>query len=307
MKQRIVVIGICAALVAIGMFAPAVLNVVFDVFDMALGWAGPFAVVTIVSALVGMLFILAFPHVSSQNGIKAVKKKISFNLVAIRLFQDDLPTVMRSLGSTLTWNFSYLGLNLLPMVVLAAPFMIVWFQLNALYAYQPVAAGSEQMVVVELSEEVANPAEVVVTLPSGEVLDSRVNLAKRYNTADPPEQQAATLLLRYTPGTAGAQELSFSYAGETVTKTVEVDTDPRRLARIRTSDPLGGFVAAVDPIVYFGDPVLPADSFVQTITVDYGTAPLGFLGGGEISIMIWFVVVSMAVGFGLKGVFGVEI
>ena len=41
--------------------------------------------------------------------------------------------------------------------------------------------------------------------------------------------------------------------------------------------------------------------------VRHRTAPLGFLGGGEISIMIWFVVVSMAVGFGLKGVFGVEI
>ena len=35
--------------------------------------------------------------------------------------------------------------------------------------------------------------------------------------------------------------------------------------------------------------------------------PLGFMGGGEISIMIWFVVVSMAVGFGLKGAFGVVI
>jgi hypothetical protein len=31
------------------------------------------------------------------------------------------------------------------------------------------------------------------------------------------------------------------------------------------------------------------------------------MGGGEIDIMIWFVVVSMAVGFALKGAFGVEI
>jgi hypothetical protein len=31
------------------------------------------------------------------------------------------------------------------------------------------------------------------------------------------------------------------------------------------------------------------------------------MGGGEMSIMIWFVVISMAVGFGLKGMFGVEI
>ncbi len=307
MRQRILVIGICAALVAVGVFFPAALNAVFDVFDLALGWAGPFVVVTVVSAVVGMLFILAFPHVSSQNGIKAVKEKIKYNLVAIRLFQDDLPTVLRSLAGTLFWNFSYIGLNLLPMVVLAAPFMIVWFQLNALYAYQPLKVGAEQMIVVELNDAVKNPADVEVRLPAGVELEQRVNLAKRYNTEDPPQQEPSTLLLRYIPQSSGSQDLVLSYQGEEVHKIIEVDTEPRRLARIRTSDPLGGFVAAADPIVYFGDPVLPPSSFVRSVIVDYPEAPLGFLDGGEISIMIWFVVVSMAVGFGLKGVFGVEI
>ena len=304
MKQRIIVIGICALLVALGVFVPSVLNAVFDVFDLAFGWAGPFAVVTIVSGLVGVLFILAFPHVSSQAGIKAVKGRISYNLVSIRLFQDDFPTVMRSLGSTLVWNFTYLGLNILPMVVLAAPFMIVWFQLNALYAYQPVDAGKEQMVVIELNETVSDPSAIEVLVPEGGVLNQRVNLGKRSSadgTLDP------TLLLRYTPQTAGSQELVLSYAGEEVAKTIEVETDPRRLARIRTSDPLGGFAAAKDPIVYFGDKVLPPSSFVRSITVDYAVAPLGFMDGGEISIMLWFVVVSMVVGFGLKGPLGVEI
>jgi hypothetical protein len=52
---------------------------------------------------------------------------------------------------------------------------------------------------------------------------------------------------------------------------------------------------------------LPSDSFLQSITIDYPAASLGFMAGGEIDIMIWFVVVSMAVGFALKGAFGVEI
>jgi hypothetical protein len=70
---------------------------------------------------------------------------------------------------------------------------------------------------------------------------------------------------------------------------------------------LSEFAAAKDPIVYFGDPVLGSDSFVKTMTIDYQPATLGFMSGGEIDIMIWFVVISMAVGFGLKGAFGVEI
>lgn len=297
MQKRLIVIGICAVLVAVAYFAPGIMNVLFDAFDLALGWAGPFVVVTIVSALVGMLFIMAFPHVSSQDGIKAVKDRIKFNLLAIRLFQDDLGTVFRSTGKTLSWNFGYLGLNMLPMVVLAAPFMIVWFQLNALYAYQPLETGAEQMIVVELNEGVV-PSSVDIVVPAGLELSHRVNLA---DAVDP------RILLRLTPLEDGAHDLVLKNAGAEVIKTIEVGTNPKRLARLTTAVPLSKFADAKDPIVYFGDPVLPGDSFLQTITVDYPVRPLGFMGGGEISIMLWFVVVSMAVGFGLKGFFGVEI
>jgi hypothetical protein len=114
-------------------------------------------------------------------------------------------------------------------------------------------------------------------------------------------------LLKLTPQADGSLPISLSHNGDSVTKNLEVGTAPRRLARMQTANPLAEFAAAHDPIVYFGDPVLPADSFLQSITIDYQPAALGFMGGGEIDIMIWFVVVSMAVGFALKGAFGVEI
>ena len=297
MIARIRVIGICAALVAVGVFAPMVMNALFDAFDMALGWAGSLVVVSVISGLVGILFLMAFPHVSSQAGIVAVKDRIKFNLLAIRLFPDELSNVLTSTAKTLSWNFVYIGLNLLPMVVLAAPFMIVWFQLNSLYAFQPVEAEQQQTVVIELHQTVS-PQDVALELGDGIVLDQRVNL---------DDSTSPRVLLMLTPKTDGSLPISLSYDGYSVTKNLEVGTNPRRLARMRTSQPLAEFAAAHDPIVYFGDPVLPSDSFLQSITIDYQPATLGFMGGGEIDIMIWFVVVSMAVGFALKGAFGVEI
>ncbi|MFT7516234.1 MAG: hypothetical protein ACI84O_000007 [Myxococcota bacterium] len=297
MFARIRVIGICALLVAVGYFLPAVMNLVFDAFDMALGWAGSLVVVTVISGLVGILFLLAFPHVSSQAGIVAVKNRIKFNLLAIRLFPDDLKNVLSSTAKTLSWNFVYIGLNLLPMVVLSAPFMIVWFQLNSLYAYQPVEVGQQQTVVIALHEDV-HPQDIRLELGDGIVLDQRVNL---------DDSSARLMLLKLTPQADGSLPISLSHNGDSVTKNLEVGTAPRRLARMQTANPLAEFAAAHDPIVYFGDPVLPADSFLQSITIDYQPAALGFMGGGEIDIMIWFVVVSMAVGFALKGAFGVEI
>ena len=289
--------SICAALVAVGALFPAAVNAVFDGLDLALGWMGPFMMVTLVSAGVGVLFILAFPHVSWQGGIVMVKDRIKFNLLAIRLFQDDLGMVLKSTGLTLAWNFAYIGLNLIPMVVLAAPFMIVWFQLNALYAYDPLPVGSKQLVTVELAAG-TDPTQVEFTAPAG------VSLGRRVNLADAKEP---LIHLELRADVAGRHELGLVHQGLTVTKGFDVAERGRRLAVMRTSEPLSRFAAAQDPIVWFGEPALPGDSFLRAIRVVYPPKPLGFLDGGEISIMIWFVLVSMAFGFGLKGVFGVEI
>ena len=303
MKGRLVVVGVCAALVAAGILFPAALNALFGLLDLAFGWAGPFWAVTIVSALTGVLFILAFPHVSWQGGIAAVKDRIKWNLLGIRIFQDDLPTVLKSTAGTLGWNFAYIGLNVLPMAVLAAPFMVVWFQLNALYAFDPLPEGSKQRVEVELAPGV-HPQDVSLGLPAG------VELLRMVNEDDAAEP---CILLELRAAAPGAHELTFSRGADRVAKGFAVgarggEVRPEgRLARLRTSEPLARFFAMEDPVVWFGEPVLPADSFVRAVTVDYPPRPLGFLDGGEISIMIWFVVVSLAVGFGLKGALGVQI
>lgn len=297
MKGTLVVVSVCIALVAVGMLFPAAVNAAFDGLDLALGWLGPFWMVTLVSAGVGVLFILAFPHVSWQGGIVMVKDRIKHNLLAIRLFQDDLPTVLASTGKTLSWNFAYLGLNMLPMVVLAGPFMIVWFQLNALYAFDPLAVGDKQLIAVELRAG-TDPAAVEVRAPEGLAL---------LRTACLADAREPRLLLELRAEAAGRHDLVLAHGGEEVSKEFAVGERGRRLVELRTSEPLARFAAAEDPVVWFGEPVLPGDSFLRGIRVDYPARPLGFLDGGEISIMIWFVVVSLAVGFGLKGVFGVEI
>lgn len=293
MKARLVVVSICAAVMAAAILVPGALNAVFDGLDLALGWMGAFWAVTLVSAGVGVLFLLAFPHVSWQRGIVLVKDRIKFNLLAIRIFQDDLPTVLKSTGLTLAWNFAYIGLNLLPMAVMAGPFMVVWFQLNALYAFDPVKEGAKQLHAVELSAGV-DPSEVEVRAPAGlEILD-------RTHVADAKEP---VLLLHVRAAAAGRHQLTLAYRGEEVTKEYAVAERGRRLAPMRTSEP----ISRLDPVAWFGEPVLPDSSFLRAISVDYPDRPFGFMDGGDVSIMIWFVLVSLAVGFGLKGAFGVEI
>ena len=93
MKGTLSVIGICLLIAGLGYAAPAAVNSVFNVLDFGLGWLGSLTVVTLVSAITGVLFIVAFPHVSAQGAIVAVKDRIKHNLLGIRIFQDDMPTV----------------------------------------------------------------------------------------------------------------------------------------------------------------------------------------------------------------------
>ncbi|HEX9794255.1 MAG TPA: hypothetical protein VGC54_09765 [Planctomycetota bacterium] len=306
MRGTLIVLAVCALLVALGVLAPGVLNAGFDALDLALGWLGPFTVIVLVSAGVGLLFLVALPHVSPQGAVKAVKDKIKFNLLAIRLFQDNLGSVVRSTAATLGWNFAYIGLNLVPLFALAGPFMIVWFQLNALYAYEPFEPGDRTTVVVELRDDV-DPHAVGIAA-AGSASDGAKGWESMHRPFRLDDAGERALVLDLEAGAPGGWELAFTYEGETIAKNFEVGTAPRRLSRIRTATPLAKFTAAKDAVLWFGErPVLPDDAFVQSVQVVYPAAGFGVFGSGEIAVMIVFVLVSLVVAFALKGVFGVEI
>ncbi len=301
MKNTVLVVAICAVLTALMVFAPAALNAVFDGLDLALGWMGSFWVVTILSAVVGVLFIMAFPHISWQAGIVKFKDKGKYNLLGIRLFQDNLGSVVRSTGGTLGWNLGYLGLNIVPMVFLALPFMAVWFQFNSLYAFDPLKVGDQQVIVAQLHDSV-DPAEVELVVPEGagwSVVGEPVRIA-----GGPGER---FLNFTLSADAEGEYEIVYRHGGEELTKQVAIGESGGRLAPVRSAHPWTMFLSAKDPVVYFGEGVLAQDSFLQTVLVDYPRAAVGPFGGGEITIMLIFIIVSMAFGFGLKGFFGVEI
>jgi len=217
MKGTLIVMAVSALLVALSIFAPGVILGLFGLFELALGWAGPIVVVTVISALIGVLFILSFPHVSSQKGIIWVKSQISCNILAIRLFADNLPVVLKSLGKTLSFNFGYIGLNILPMLVMAAPFMAVWFALNSMYAFEPLPAGQETLLVAELADG-TDASKIEIILPKTADGQPAFEITSRASLND----SQRVLLVGLMPQVEGDYELGFAYGGKTLTKGVRV-------------------------------------------------------------------------------------
>ncbi|MGQ0551586.1 MAG: hypothetical protein ACT4PU_00025 [Planctomycetota bacterium] len=260
------------------------------------------------SVAFGMLALLAFKYCSHQAAIARTKNLIKVHLLEIRLFQDDLLGVVAATGKILLRNALYIGHNLLPMVVMAAPMIALLAQIEARYAFAPVPPGSVVLLKAQLDRSVTTePAtEVSLELPPGVVLD-----APPVRTA----QGEAVWRLRAEGEGDHVLRLRVGADGPVIEKGLFVGGEPRKVPVLRTK----GWEA----LLYPGEAVMPSDSPFESIALSSfrpaeqtgrpaGAAPRGYperqldyLPDGELGVMVTFLVISIAAGFALKGVFKV--
>ena len=62
------------------------------------GWLS----LTIISAVVGLLAMAAFKYTSNQEAIGRVRNRIKAQLLALKLFKDNIPVVLKAQGRILT-------------------------------------------------------------------------------------------------------------------------------------------------------------------------------------------------------------
>jgi len=100
---------------------------------------------------------------------------------------------------------------------------------------------------------------------------------------------------------AGHGRLTLRAGDRTVDKTVAVGG--RKLARVSALASRGSFL---DRVLYPGEPPLPDGSPVRSVEVLYPARTLAAFGLG-VHWLVAYLVLSIAFGFALKGVFKVEI
>jgi hypothetical protein len=241
------------------------------------------------SLIAGVLALWVYKKVSNQAAIAAAKDRIQAHVLEIRLFRHDPLQVLVSAGKALARNAIYLGHNLVPMAVLTLPMLAVLSQLVANYALDPVPEGSVQMLELKLDPRSGvSPRDVKLELPPGVALD-----APPVRTAD------GEVFWRLRAETAGDHELVFRVGDETVRKQLAVGGPHRKLAQLRTK--------SWEALLYPGEPALPRGSAVESVSLAYPPRDLGPLPNGELGVLAGFLFGSIAVGFALKGLFGVTL
>lgn len=278
------------------------LTVAFDALLTPLELLGSWAAMIAVSAIFGVLALIAFKHISWQKGIKAVKDKIKAHMIAIRIYQDDLAVVGRSIGGVLLRNFQYLGLNFGPFVPLAIPFVFVAAQMVVRYGFEPLPVHAE-------------PAALLAG--AGTTIEVRLDRARRREAGamrlELPEGLMAVSPLVRSPrdGRAfvevvatrpGVHELAFVLAdGTRETKLLAAgDVRVRSLQPERVKSP---WLAMLWP----AEPTLAAESAFERIHFVYPERDLGWFPDGPLGVLLVFVVASMAAGFALLKPLGVQI
>src|SRR5436190_19748993 len=144
-----------------------VLTFLFGLFYGALKWLGPFWSLVGLSILGGILLVWIFGKVSNQDAIKRARNRLSAELIALRLFKDDLRIFFGVQGHVLVWTVKYLKHSLVPMLILMGPAMIILIQLNLHYALRPLAIGESALVKVKLrdSAALASGGEFILQAP----------------------------------------------------------------------------------------------------------------------------------------------
>lgn len=247
---------------------------------------------TFISLVTGLIMLWLWGKVSNQDAIKLVRDKIRGNLIAIRLFGDDLGLLFRLQGRIFGQTMTYMRYALFPMLILIVPVLLVLTQLHLRYEARPLLPDEQAVVKVELREGVAVDGAFRLEVPVGVTVETPpVHAAKirEVSWRIRADQPGTYELLVHTGEGSQGKELRVGKEWG--------PTSPRRTG-------MGFF----DLLLFSGEDPIPASSPVARVDVIYPAQepPLTIFGFG-IHWLVFFFIASLAFGFLFKKPFGVEI
>jgi hypothetical protein len=262
----------------------------------------PLAVLALIAS-VGVLFV--YKKVSNQAAIDRTKRHIHACFYEIRLFNDDLRAILRAQGEILRYNAVYVALNMVPLLVMIIPFALVIAQLQSHYGWDGLRPGQSVLVKAKLVEnweqghgiQSSNgKPEVTLSVPEG--------LSVETASVWIPSQRE--LAWRISASGAGEHAIEIWAGDKAVSKQVFVTGAPGRRSPARQQ------ASFTHQLLFPGESVIPADSPIHAIEIEYPEASLDLFGwklqsqAGIPAWMIVYFVLSMVFALALKGRFGVS-
>jgi len=275
-----------AVLAALNVVVNAVANIVFAPIGFLPGWLSN----TIISAVMGVLLLILFKYTSNQKAIGRTRNYIKANMLALKLFKDELPVTFASQGKVFFGAFRLLFHSLRPLLVMIVPVIMILAQMAGWYQFRPLQPGGTALVTIKLNDNNNDTLPEVNLAPStaAKIAIGPVRIAQLNEVRWQIQAQQV-----------GQHDLIFNVAGQDYHKSLHVGPGLQKISPLRP-----GWKWS-DIILYPLEKPFPADSPVQQISIDYPDRP-GFTDGANYW-MIYFFLVSMAFALLFKSALKVKI
>lgn len=241
-----------------------------------------------ISLLLGVGMLWVFRRTSNQKAIRATKRRLQAHLYELRLFTDEPGLVWQAQKALLRSNLLYIGLMLVPAIILTAPMLILFAHLEAFYGLAPLPVGREAVITIEMKQPLDRtasapvleaPAGITVESPAVRVFDQR------------------QVSWRIRPLRAVSGYLRIRTPDGVVEKKIDAGPGPRYLSDRRVS-------SAIDLLWHPTEKRLP-EGRIDWIEVRYPAATIHWLGL-DLHWIVWLLIFSMASALALKRRFRVS-
>ena len=249
----------------------------------------PLAIVVVVSLVIGLVMVVLFGYTSDQKAIGIAKDQLKAHLLAVRLYRDQIPVVMGSYGKILRGTGRYLKLAFMPLLYVIIPITLLMVQIDRYLGQTPLSVNAPFLLTAHVATSDALndvtldlPSEIAMTAPPVHIAEENEIVWRLAGTKD------------------GKYEVKINAGGQSAEKAVCVGGDLPRISKIRLR---GQFW---NRIFSSAEPALPANSPIESISINYPDRNIDIAGYGMNWIWLFFIL-SMVAGFIFKELLGIQI
>lgn len=124
---------------------------------------GALSGIALASVTMTIVALLVVRRCSDQHEIARLRKLSQAHLLEFRLFQDDPTQILQSQRAVIVDQIRLLILLFRPLLILAAPVLLILWQLDALYGRTPLPVGDAAVISVDSREDtIVTPAHLAV-------------------------------------------------------------------------------------------------------------------------------------------------
>ena len=265
------------------------LTPIFDVICWPFRALAPIWALAVISFASGIFLVWLFGKTSDQDRIREVRDRIRGNLIGVRLFQHDIGVVLSQQGKIFGDTFRFMGLALVPLLIMLVPVLLIMTQLQLRFDVRPLEVGEPVLVKALVREASTLDRPVALEVPDGVTVET------------PPVKIRSTreIVWRLRVDRPGDHVLVVRVGDEALEKRIVAGRGWGPVPYLRSGH-------ALDTLLYPGEPPIAPDHPVEAVEVAYPPQDLRLLGVG-VNWFMGFLILSMAFGFAFKGVLGVEV